>query len=87
MLEGREAAQIDPDLRYHDLGRPPTEARDRIHPFHHMFDRPHPLRNFAAQLVNQLVQTIQGAPTAGQAGNGGASQILCISGKANTRFG
>src|SRR6266852_1050692 len=59
MFEGWEAAQIGSDLGYHDLGRPPTEARDGVHPFHYVFDRLHPLGNFAAQLVNQLVQTVQ----------------------------
>jgi hypothetical protein len=59
MFVGREAAQVCTDLRHHDLGRPPTEARDRVYPRHDGLDRAHPFCNFIAQVVDQLVHPVQ----------------------------
>src|SRR6266700_6019254 len=59
MFEGWEAAQIGSDLRYHDLSRPPTEARNRIHPFHHVLDRAYSLRDLDPEALDQLVYAVQ----------------------------
>src|SRR3954447_12945643 len=52
-------AQIGSDLRYHDLGRPPAEARDRVYPLNHVVDWAHSLCDLDPQALDQVIHGVQ----------------------------
>src|SRR5436190_7998423 len=55
----RKPAQIDANLRHHDLGGAATKTGDAIDSFHDLLNGLDTVRNFSADLLDQLVKPTQ----------------------------